>query len=63
MREAIELLKEAGALLRKVEEEEPIDQYTEVIMAKIMLAHASVRLAEAKLRLLMAQKEETCEKP
>ena len=62
MREVLEHLRKAAALLCEVEVEEPIDQYSLGVLAKIFLAHASIKFAEAKLHLLIAQEEEPCEK-
>lgn len=62
MREVIEHLEKASTLLCQVGVEQPIDEYTLSVLAKILLAHASITFAIAKLHLLIAKEEETCEK-
>lgn len=61
MQEAIEQLEKASTLLCQVEVERPIDEYTLSILAKIFQAHASIKLANARLLLLIAREEETGE--
>ncbi len=62
MQEVVTILAEAGKQLREVEALDSFKKVTRALAAKIYLAHGGIALAQAKLHVLMTEREETCEK-
>jgi len=62
VREVLALLEKAQALLDDVEDSRSFEHILGRIASKIFLAHANIKYAEAKLRSIIAEREEPCEK-
>lgn len=61
MRETVDVLEKAVKALREVEEHEPIDEYSRSVLLGVRFARQFIMLGMARLRLLIAKEEETCE--
>ncbi|MBA7660474.1 hypothetical protein ES703_68476 [subsurface metagenome] len=62
MREVIAILKGAAKQLRDAEALDSFKKVNPALASRVFLAHGGIKLAEAKLHLLMAEEEEPCEK-